>query len=267
MTPPPDAKPHDPQQRQALEAAHTHQRLVELRLHPVQGTFDVAHLKEIHRRLFQDLPALGIHDVTPGECRSPVPAGRDWVKTRRLESVIDPCPVAYSPMHAAAHAQLDRILQRADPAALRQLGTAEFTQALGTLYAELDYIHPFNDGNSRTLREFTRQLAAASGYALDWNRFTNTPAGRDVLYIARDLSVNAIALNDVQEAGTKRNITTMLDQYEGNRVLPDLLRDAIKPVREIAREQSDPHADQSKVEPTDPKPLPRTRKKDVGIDF
>jgi len=53
------------EQRQALEARHTWQRIVELRLNPVQGRFDAAHLREINRRIFQDLPALGFTDVTP----------------------------------------------------------------------------------------------------------------------------------------------------------------------------------------------------------
>jgi cell filamentation protein len=52
-------------QRQLLEYAHTKQRIVELRLNPVQGNFDIAHLKEINRRIFQDLPALLSDAITP----------------------------------------------------------------------------------------------------------------------------------------------------------------------------------------------------------
>lgn len=54
-------------QRQLLEARHTWQRLVELRVEPVRGNFDEAHLKENNRRIFQDLPDLGFIDVTPGQ--------------------------------------------------------------------------------------------------------------------------------------------------------------------------------------------------------
>ncbi|WP_353744070.1 MULTISPECIES: Fic family protein [Pseudomonas] len=57
---------------------------------------------------------------------------------------------------------------------------ASFTKAIGKLYSQLDFIHPFSDGNSRTLREFSRQLAEASNYRLDWERFGQSPAGRDL---------------------------------------------------------------------------------------
>lgn len=64
-------EPRTPAQRQLLEARHTWQRLVELRVEPVRGNFDAAHLKEINRRIFQDLPGLGFADVTPGQYRAP----------------------------------------------------------------------------------------------------------------------------------------------------------------------------------------------------
>lgn len=134
-------------------------------------------------------------------------------------------------MDRAAQARLDKALQGANPAALGRLNTAALIQAIGKLYAELDYIHPFGEGNSRTLREFTRSLAETSGYTLDWGRFGNSPAGRDMLYIARDRSVNELALPHIQHAGTKRDILFSMDQFEGNRNLPDLLRDAIRPRR------------------------------------
>lgn len=88
-----------------------------------------------------------------------------------------------------------------------------------------------------TLREFIRELAGASGYTLDWERFGKSPGGRDVLYIARDLSVNELALPHIQRAGTKRDVMLSMDQFESNRALPDLLRDAIRPARAIAFEQ------------------------------
>ncbi|WP_447043023.1 hypothetical protein [Vreelandella sp. H-I2] len=77
--------------------------------------------------------------------------------------------------------------------------------------------------------EFTRQLAEASGYTLDWSQFDKSPAGRDVLYIARDLSVNKLALPNIQNLVTKRDVMLSMDQLEGNRELPDLLRDAVRP--------------------------------------
>lgn len=216
------------EERQALEAIYAFRRIVELRLYPVNGNFDAAHLKEINRRIFQDLPFLGLDDVRPGEYRPAVAAGNDWMKTRRLETVAMPLNVAYSPMDDAAQTRLDEVLATVCPDSLGKLNMDEFIQNLGALYAELDYLHPFRDGNSRTLREFTRQLAAASGYVLDWERFGKSAAGRDILYIARDLSVNALALPHIQHASTRRAVLFSMDQFGANRTLPDLLRDAIR---------------------------------------
>lgn len=35
-------------------------------------------------------------------------------------------------------------------------------------FAELNYIHPFREGNGRATREFMRQLYARNGYAVNW---------------------------------------------------------------------------------------------------
>jgi cell filamentation protein len=228
---------NDVDERRILESRYTSRRIIELRLDPVRGDFDAAHLQEINRRIFQDLPGLGFTEVTPGEFRPHVRTGDDWIKGRTLETTSIVSFVAYSPMDKAARARLDKVLQSANPAKLSRLKTGEFTQAIAQIYAQADYIHPFRDGNSRSLREFTRELADASGYAIEWERFNQSPAGRDMLYIARDLGVNSLALPHVQDFGTKRDITLSMDQLEGNRDLPDLLRDAIRPSRAIAFER------------------------------
>jgi len=94
--------------REVLEARYSWRRIVELQLDPVRGNFDVGHLKEINRRIFQDLPVVGFEDVRPGEFRPAVPAGKDWVKTRQLSTVEGPFTVAYSRMDRDAIARLER---------------------------------------------------------------------------------------------------------------------------------------------------------------
>lgn len=157
--------------RERLEGTFTAHRIFELRLDPVRGSFDAAHLREINRRIFQDLPELGFSDVTPGVYRRPTPPGNDWVKYRALESRGVTLAVAYSTMDRHAISRLEAALASANPASLGRLKTADFTYAMGKLYAELDYVHPFSDGNSRTLRAFTRQLGEEAGYSIDWERF------------------------------------------------------------------------------------------------
>lgn len=225
------------EQKQQLEADYTFRRAVELELDPVRGNFDATHLKEVNRRLFQDLPGAGIDDVTPGEFRKPVPDGKDWMKQRGLSTVEGPFYVAYSSMDATAIARLDKALERANPHELRGLKTPEFTAQLTKLYVDLDYVHPFIDGNSRTLRTFTKQLAKEAGYEIDWERFGRSEVSRDLLYIARDLSVNELAKPYVQHENTMRKILHTQDRLNGNPALPDLLRDAVRPSRAVAFEK------------------------------
>ncbi len=237
MTNPRSGKPLSQEQRDAIEAQATFIRATELELDPVRGAFDAAHLREVNRRMFQDLPARGLTDVTPGEYRPAVPAGRDWVKNRTLESQQITSTVAYSSMDAAAQKRLDAALAAATPAKLAKLNALEFTEAFGRLYTELDYVHPFADGNSRTLRTFTKQLAAEAGYSVHWERFNTSKFGRDVLYIARDLSVNELALKEVKNEDTRRQIVFSMDTLEGNRTLPAVLKDVVRPTRAVAFEQ------------------------------
>lgn len=205
--------------RAQAESSLTFRRIVELELDPVQGNVDAAHVREIHRRIFQDLPNAGFANVNPGAWRKPVPAGEDWMKERALSTVDGVFAVAYSRMDAKARRRLDAALKLALPAQLRGLGTGQFTNRIASLYAELDYLHPFNDGNSRTLRTFTRQLARAAGFDIDWARFAGSAVGRDLLYIARDLSVNALALPLLAHPDSKRKLVYRTDRLAGN---PDL---------------------------------------------
>ena len=110
MAQPRNGKSLTVEERQKLEAGHTFRRIVELRLDPVRGKFDAAHLKEINRRIFQDLPGLGF-DVTPGQYRPPVSVGNDWIKSRSLETVDAPSNVAYSPMDKEIQTRIDDMLK------------------------------------------------------------------------------------------------------------------------------------------------------------
>jgi len=216
--------------RKELEALYVEYRIQELRLNPVQGNFDEEHLREIHRKIFQDLPKLGFDNVTPGVFRAETPKELDWVKHRKLETIGIISSVAYSAMDVKAKNRLKNILNAINIHELSKLNTSDFIKAISRIYIELDYIHPFNDGNSRTLREFTRQLAEACGYELEWEQFAKSKGGRDFLYIARDLSVNELALPNIQNLNNKRDVLFSMDTLAGNRNLTDLLQDAINPL-------------------------------------
>ena len=225
-----------PSDRERIEGDVTRDRIIELQLVPVGGNFDAAHLREVNRRIFQDMPGKGFADVTPGQYRPEVASG-DWMKNRGLDTESGNFFVAYSPMNAASQAKIEDVLKDAKPARLAQLDTAEFTKTIAKVYAELDYLHPFADGNSRTLRTFTKQLANEAGYELDWERFNRSAGTRDALYVARDKTVNAIALPQMTNERSMMRIVGSMNRLDANRNLEQVLEGAARPLRAIAFEQ------------------------------
>lgn len=159
------------------------------------------------------------------------------MKNRGLSTQPGSFFVAYSRMDTAAQERLDAALEPANPARLRELKTADFVADIASLYTALDYAHPFTDGNSRTLREFTQQLATESGYDIYWGKFALNETGRDLLYIARDKSVNKLARPHMQHEHSMLKIIQTEARMVHSRDLPDLLRDVIRPLRALAFER------------------------------
>ena len=173
------------------EAARTYARIVELALDPVRGEFDVDHLREVHRRIFQDLPHHG-----PGEFRPDAPG---HFKQRALEASSARIVVPYA-LRSETDQHLGPTLAALQGGkALSGLDTLEMSEAMAQTYARLDYLHPFREGNSRTLRSFTEQLARENGHELDWGTTNVSAKSRDDLYVARDVAVMNLRYPDLTE--------------------------------------------------------------------
>ena len=207
------------------EGALTFARIRQLELDPVVGTFDAAHLREVHRRIFQDLPH---HD--PGKYRPDAPSHG---KERRLESEpIFPHRVEYA-LRPEVDARLDAVLSELRGGdALKGLSTPDFADAMAKLYGDLDHLHPFSEGNSRTLRTFTKQLAEHTGHSLDWSTTNATAVTRDALYKARDIEVlrrtypNIDAISPSQHEGDRRLLKARetLQRFDGVDRLGEIIR-------------------------------------------
>lgn len=233
------------------EAALTFARVRELQRDPVQGQFDVAHLQEVHRRIFQDLP-----QHRPGEFRPDAPG---HFKIRELEASSDSVLVPY-----ALRPEIDRslgptleVLQGGK--ALRGYDILEMSEAVAQIYARLDYLHPFREGNSRTLRTFMEQLARENGHQLDWGTTNVTPQSRNALYIARDLAVielrnpgvtmaDAMAATTREDYELKYKLATQVQRYKNADPLEEIVRRSLErgrdrepfdrrmSIRDVARE-------------------------------
>ena len=133
----------------ALEAAERElvaQRLLE----PVPtGDFDLAHLKAIHRHLFQDVYAWA------GEVRTvEIAKGESRFQPRRLI--------------AAGMADIHRRIVAAGY--FRGSGPDGFAEGAGPVMGDVNHVHPFREGNGRTLLQYLKQLAAGAGHAIDLTR-------------------------------------------------------------------------------------------------
>jgi cell filamentation protein len=113
------------------------------------GSFDLAHLRAIHRHLFQD-----IYDWA-GELRTVEinKGGQQFQFRQYIETGM-----------ADVHRRLSRARF------LRDLPPAEFAAQAGTIMGDVNYIHPFREGNGRTQAQYLKQLAAQAGHSLDLTR-------------------------------------------------------------------------------------------------
>ena len=142
----------DPERLAVAEAIATTRRIAELPSDPKIGNFDTAHLRAIHRHIFQDL--------------------FDWAGEFRTVNIArsGQMPFAF-PQHIVASVQkFSSDLAR--EGYLAKLSHEKFVKRAAHFMGELNAIHPFREGNGRTQREFIWQLAARSGYGLDWSQLT-----------------------------------------------------------------------------------------------
>ncbi len=195
------------------EALLVQNRISQLAEHPIRGPFDLDHLRAVHAHIFQDLP-----QHRPGEVRSDTSG---WSKNRLLEG-----SNGVHEVHYAHEGIADRIRttlrELGGPSALKGLEPDAFASRMAKLYGDLDHAHGFYEGNSRTLREFTRSLALASGYELDWTPTNVTATERDRLYVARDIAVLERAFPGLTpERGMQTNDRA---EYEASLALPYMRR-------------------------------------------
>ncbi len=207
------------------EGALTANRIAELAENPIQGKFDVDHLKAVHAYIFQDLP----HHC-PGEMRSDTSG---WSKFRALEGQVRVHEVHYAHDHIEQRAATI-LRDLGGPAAISGLPPDAFASRIARLYGDLDHVHSFHEGNSRTLRELTRSLVQAAGYDLNWTSSSVDAAERNRLYVARDIAVLERAFPGLTpQRGMETNDRA---EFEASLALPALRRAAGASLETIIRE-------------------------------
>lgn len=159
----------DAEELRILEEKLVFLRIAELDSGSVEGAFDYAHFKAIHRHLFQDVYEWA------GEERT-APVGEFMIKAGH----------AYYPAGPEMTKAAEKLFAGlAEDSFLRGLGFDEFVAKLAELWGELNVVHSFREGNTRTQTVFFDALTKAAGYRLDVERLANDAAVRAEFIAAR----------------------------------------------------------------------------------
>ncbi len=120
---------------------------MELLKNPIKGNFSKAHLMNIHKFIFEDIyPFAG--------------------KIRR-EQISKADTMFYPP--DLIDRELDKVFDKIkEKNMLKETDEEKVFAHLAYVMAELNIIHPFREGNGRTIREFIRLMAKRMRYDLNW---------------------------------------------------------------------------------------------------
>ena len=131
---------------QKYEARITAAKLLALRQKGITGNFDKNHFVSIHKYIFEDIyPFAGkfrTENIAKGYFRF---AEWEYIE-EELEKLL---------------------LKLKNENYLNEKSEEELAKELAYYMSELNVLHPFREGNGRTIREFIRQLALKNGYTLN----------------------------------------------------------------------------------------------------
>lgn len=122
-------------------------RQMDLEKIPIDGNFDLKHLKKIHKKLFHDIYYFA------GELRK--------VEISKKRSQF--CYIQF--LESQGNEILNKI---AIEGYYQNLTKEEYIEKIAILTGDLIHLHPFREGNGRTIREFIRELCLVVGYQIDY---------------------------------------------------------------------------------------------------
>ena len=155
-----------------------------------RGSFGQAHLKALHGYIFQDVYewAGRTRDQTP------VVDGNEVQPIGMMSKGGD----AFLPGAQIQMGFNDAFRPIRDPEILRGLTVSQFAEKAGTVLSDLNYVHPFREGNGRTQEAFVRLLGCEYGYdvrfavitkprMIDASRETSAnPANPAIIHLVED---------------------------------------------------------------------------------
>ncbi len=218
---------------QDMEDRLTWLRAVELRDSPLPAHFDYAHMKAIHAHVFGDVYEWAGQERVGPDSRM-TKEGPDVVNYAPGDPDAPTVAYGYYPGPQIAEAAQKEYEALARENYLQGHGRKEFVHRLAEHWGELNTIHSFREGNTRTQFIFFEQLAENAGYRLDttwfrpgeplrdefvWARFYNQATARtDRLAEVLDNVIHPVGGTPPPASGPDRSLMSAqqrqtLDQY------------------------------------------------------
>ena len=137
----------------------TLRKLTELQLNPIEGNFDINHLKDIHKYLFDEIYPFA------GEFRT-CTLGKTTRNFYDPEMIID-----------ELNKELKELNELFEKLSINYKNSTymdesllyEYATILSNAYYQLMTIHPFREGNGRSVREFLREFVESKNKYLPFN--------------------------------------------------------------------------------------------------
>jgi cell filamentation protein len=144
----------DAGQLATFESNKTSARIYKHLRSPIKGEFDASHLKAIHKHVFQDVFAW---------------AGRFRTTVLGKPEFVGQPARWFTPPHAIEY-EADQIFATLHQAnLLRGLSRVGFVGGAVQLFANINKLHPFREGNGRTQRIFIDALARHAGHEISFD--------------------------------------------------------------------------------------------------
>ncbi len=178
----------------ATEQLITSIRMGMLKTSPIKGDLDYKHLKDIHKFIFDDL-----YDWA-GKAR--------YVTTSKNGNVF---------LHAGRiePSAIKLLSELKNDNHLKDLSRPKFIEKVAHYYSELNFIHPFPEGNGRSQRVFFSAIAKNAEYNFDWSKADNNEV---VIAATHSQSVDnsklEVLFNKISSFSTKPDIGIAEQQKE-----------------------------------------------------
>lgn len=131
----------------SLEAQITFAKTAVLETNPIVGSFDFDHYKKIHKFLFSDI-------YEWAGCIRTVEISKK--RTNFIESSL-------------IRSTADRIFSKVKNGVFEKRSAEDFAEEIARFYNDVNYLHPFREGNGRCQRVYFTQLIRHYGYDINFS--------------------------------------------------------------------------------------------------